>query len=386
MPNKNLSLYIISSEFDAARCIWFRKSKSFVLLEEPAYSVFQMVAEGKSQTGIIKSCREKYGTLERNIEKFVEEITGYIHYYNDPENKVEVSIKDRRINQHQPEKFHSKISYIIGRKPLTLFYCSQYLEYMVHPVFSHLEAKSPESKNNVVQLFENNNLYYYRFNGKNSPAFKGENMEYFTGTVKQQLFSIIYDKNFNDWMMTLHASGVVKNRKAIIFSAAGGSGKSTLAALLKAQGYGYLSDDLVACDKEGRAYPFPAAMSVKEGALKVLADYYPELKNTESELAHTGKQVRYLSVNNAGEISAAPYPVKALVFVSYKKDADFSFRETGKKEALQILLRETWVNPVPSKVKHFFRWIGNTRFYSLQYSDFAKAKQAIDVLFEDAES
>jgi hypothetical protein len=151
--------------------------------------------------------------------------------------------------------------------------------------------------------------------------------------------------------------------------------------MLKAHGYGYLSDDFIAADHNGEVYPIPAAISVKEGAVKRLFGFYPELKEKDSELAFTGKKVKYLPVHNQAEIEAAPYPVKALVFVNYNHSAPFVFEEVEKREALQLLLKETWVKPEAENVSLFFDWIDKTRFFRLRYSKTSEALEATQKLF-----
>src|SRR5690606_1729038 len=111
------------------------------------------------------------------------------------------------------------------------------------------------------------------------------------------------------------------------------------------------------------------------------SEFYPELKDMNFARAFTGKQVRYLPVHNQTEIREAPYPVKALVFVSYKKSAPFLFEEVEKKDALQILLEETWVNPKAENVSRFFSWVEKTPFFRLQYSETADALEVTEKLF-----
>jgi hypothetical protein len=181
-------------------------------------------------------------------------------------------------------------------------------------------------------------------------------------------------------MSMLHASGIISNNRAILFSAAAGSGKSTISALLKAHGYGYLSDDFIAVDLHGNAYPFPAAISVKEGAVDALSVYYPELTNQLTKQSFVGKQVKYLPVFNIDKHSTG-VPVKAFVFVQFTKSEPFNFEEVTKKKALELLLQETWVNPTPELVMAFFDWIGVTDFYRLTYSDNEKMISTIKNLF-----
>jgi hypothetical protein len=209
-------------------------------------------------------------------------------------------------------------------------------------------------------------------------------LEYFTGNVRQLQYSIVFDKGFYDWMGMLHASGIVCNNEAVLFSAAAGSGKTTISALLKAHGYGYLSDDFIAVDMQGNAYPFPAAISVKEGAVDVLSEFFPELKTTGTEQTFIGKTVHYLPVFNLGENSRQGTPVKAFVFVQYSPDKNFEFEPVEKSRALQILLQETWVNPNPESVQCFLDWIDQTLFFRLTYSATNEAIKAVEKIYKNS--
>jgi hypothetical protein len=170
-------------------------------------------------------------------------------------------------------------------------------------------------------------------------------------------------------MCTLHASGVYSENSAIIFSAAAGSGKSTVSAILKANGLDYISDDFIAATPDGHVYPFPASMSVKDGAFAALSKYYPVLGEKVPEKASTGKMVRYLPVHNFPENLLNGIRVAGFIFVSYQPGSGFNLSEVSKKEAIQLLLKETWVNPKTELVSAFFEWIGKTNFYRMTYSD-----------------
>jgi hypothetical protein len=54
-----------------------------------------------------------------------------------------------------------------------------------------------------------------------------------------------------------------------------------------------------------------------------------------------------------------------------------------KKEALQLLLKETWVNPKPPFVKAFFEWVEKTSFYRMTYSDNNKMIETVNRLLND---
>lgn len=373
----------IIKPFENAFAVWFKQSKSFLLLVQPAYEVFVQYINGGNKNEIIEICQQKYGQLENNIPQFVDEIIEHIHYYNNPENTVDLSKKALLSDTIQSKSFLPSVFYQFGKVIIVVKYENEFLKSANHPVIAHLETKKPTEISHIIECFENKDLLVLKYNGKLIEAFSPNKIEYYTGATKQLMYSIIYQRKFNDWMTMLHASGVTSNNKAILFSAAAGSGKSTISAWLKALGYGYLSDDFIATDETGKAYPFPAAISVKKGSEDILSEYYPELKNQKTRQSFIGKTVKYIPVYNFNQNSFKGTPVKAFVFVNYSNKEEFVFERVNKKKALQLLLKETWVNPLPKYVSGFFDWIDKTDFYQLQYSETNQALTVVQKIFDE---
>lgn len=371
----------ILKKFENSSAIWFQQSKSFLLLEEPAFDVFSLHNEDVKKEEIVKICKKKYGDLEENISQFVDEIIQYSNYYNSAVNAVKISKVSSLNGEINAGILLPPVHYKLGAKTISILYDNEHLKFAIHPLIAHLETKVQGNSEFVLECFENKDIAIIKLNGKVIEAFSTEGMEYYTGAVRQLLYSILCDREFNDWMAMLHASGIVSNNKAVLFSAASGSGKSTISAILKAKGYDYLNDDFIATDKKGNVYPFPAAISVKEGSVQILSEYYPELLNTETKETFIGKMVKYLPVYNVKTDLIKGTKVKAFVFVNYSKSGGFNFEEVNKKQALQYLLEETWVNPEPEYVTGFFEWVERTDFYSLQYSKTNEALEVVQKIF-----
>ena len=85
------------------------------------------------------------------------------------------------------------------------------------------------------------------------------------------------------YVAALHASAISDTKSTILFSAQAGSGKTTISSLLRASGLRLISDDFVPIDGiTGLVFPFPTAVSVKEGSIPVLSPYYPSLLAAET--------------------------------------------------------------------------------------------------------
>ncbi|MGZ8997641.1 MAG: HprK-related kinase A [Allosphingosinicella sp.] len=71
--------------------------------------------------------------------------------------------------------------------------------------------------------------------------------------------------------LLLHASTVEKGGRALIMTGESGAGKSTLAALLGERGWRLMGDEFALLDLDsGRLLPFPRAVSLKNGAIRVM--------------------------------------------------------------------------------------------------------------------
>lgn len=360
---------LVIQQFEDVWAVWFKKSRSFLLLAEPAFMVLQLFLSGKRKTEIRKDIKLKYGHTETDINTFVDEIIQYIRQYNTPKTYVQVSKKKQARKEPEIIDFKFSRNYRFGKTVLTIGYQDEWMQHLIHPSFVYHETADLSKSENHIRCFRTKNYLVLTRNNKIIEAFDLTEVEYYKGAVSQLVYSILYKKPFSGWMCTLHASGVHQNNKAIVFSAAAGSGKSTTSAILKASGLDYISDDFIAATPNGNVYPFPASISVKDGSFKVLSGYYPELGDKVLEKAATGKMVRYLPANNFSSIHNNGIPVYSFIFVDFRSESSFNLNYVTKKEALQFLLKETWVNPSPEFVIAFFGWIEKTKFYRMTYSD-----------------
>lgn len=72
--------------------------------------------------------------------------------------------------------------------------------------------------------------------------------------------------------LLLHASSVEKDGRALVMTGESGSGKSTLAAQLGERGWRLMGDEFALLDLvTGEVFPFPRLVSLKNGAIDVLA-------------------------------------------------------------------------------------------------------------------
>jgi hypothetical protein len=148
---------------------------------------------------------------------------------------------------------------------------------------------------------------------------------------------------------------------------------------MQKKGYTLLSDDFVPIERDSKkCYPFPAAMSVKQGSKEILSTEFPSLANDENKYyTHGNKTVSYLAFSEF----ANPIPTKEIIFIKYNPDVDFEIEEIKRVEALKMLLEETWTYPSPESAGSFIDWFLTVRCVRRTYSNNEKAIDKIAQLF-----
>jgi hypothetical protein len=134
--------------------------------------------------------------------------------------------------------------------------------------------------------------------------------------------------------------------------------------------------------KTGKIYPFPAALSVKAGAIDMLLPFYPELENSPVfDYPSLNKQVRYLPLHHSYADKKLIHKAKALIFINYDASADCTLEEVPKIEAIKLYNQEAWVSYTPENARRYINWIIKLPCYKLTYSNNEKAVKAVMELF-----
>jgi hypothetical protein len=176
----------------------------------------------------------------------------------------------------------------------------------------------------------------------------------------------------------IHAGAVARDGIGLCFAAASGSGKSTLVGQLIGLGYQYLTDDLVAIDRNGEVLPLPLPMSLKEGSWPILRHLRPQLSSSPPFRVR-GTRARLITPPRAWE--ARPAPVGALVFPRYAPGSRAVLQRIRPFDAL-AKLREAGVwlgHPLTEeRVTRLARWLERIPAYTLEYEGLTAAAQHVD--------
>ena len=162
-----------------------------------------------------------------------------------------------------------------------------------------------------------------------------------------------------------------------MFFGPSGSGKSTLTALLAANGFEFVADDLVPLQGENHhIYSSPKAISVKKPIPASILKFWPALKNKKNH--YKGKQpLTYLNLDSS-EIK--PMPCKYLILVRYSEHYKTKLQQLDFKQGLEILIPEAWLSPEEQHANSFLRWLETVTFYSLEYSNYKDVIPLIESL------
>jgi hypothetical protein len=375
-------LQFLKKKIGLSYLIWLQKGNKYLLLEEPAWFVLNKLAKNEAPLAIASVGARRYGNPLEECLSFVENIQSTIEQINQPAplqndwGDTMPGLIDYSFNPYSIQKYR------FGNMLIQFSYESALFESYLHPLISHLETSETEDNIPFFELFEFDNQIVFRRNGKIKGAWGYDETHLVKGLIFMNLVNVMFDKSDDFWLMTVHASAVTNGKETILISASPGSGKSTMAAMLQKQGYALVSDDFVPVDKyDFRAWPFPIAMSVKEGAVDLLSSIYPGLEQKPIHPITSEKSVRYLFPEKSGQTIPKANPVKAFIFIQYNASVAFEWEKLDKVSAVKQLLDQSWISPSEGTARILLDQISRWSFYRLTYSDNQKALARIEKLF-----
>lgn len=238
--------------------------------------------------------------------------------------------------------------------------------------YAHLELKSESFSfgpkltitqgQNYLGLFEGNTLL--------AKSLK-TNYHELQAQFGNRLIEFYHGLNTEKWLCSLHACAVKKNQKTLLILGDSGAGKSTLTALLCAQGYRFIGDDLILMDTDLNIYDNPGGLSVKQNAWLVVGQYFKEFSMIKpSSMTKGSTKMKYLPIHFYQENQPQKHKTTALIWVNYSHPAKTQLMKLSSADVCAKLIPETWVNPESRYPEVFAQWLLNTRGFELTYSNF----------------
>ncbi len=360
--------------------IWLESKNQWIQFEEPAFEVFRAVRAGESRPQIISDIAGMYTLDTAEAEAFVNDIARIVSELPDyvkPQTDTPVPANSPDIPS--PEFFSHHV-YLIHSEFYRISYGSALLEYMIHPSFFHLESEEQEDVHHQIEIFPLKKELILR---TGNLAWRETDGNRLKRRLFIELSGLIYNLDHTGWLAIMHASSVSRNNVSVVFMSESGSGKSTLAAMMQYEGFHLDADDYVAVDALSlKALPFPAALSVKDGALDVLSSLFPSLKTAKTyHFKNTRKTLRYLPIQSDPD-SYTPKTIAAVVFVRYNPEKEMDFTEIPVTEALIRFNNDAWLTDRAEHAGKFIDWFAGLKFYVLEYSDNRRAIKQVSALFK----
>ena len=344
--------------------VWFQNSNLYILLEEPAWFVFRKTTKRYKAETIAKEFALRYGNTFGESISFVQDIRLGIEKMN-REDLMQLcpgSFSDH-LNEHKFIPF-STHHYRPGNKVIVFSYETRNLENYIHPLIRHFETMDENNKMDFFELFTFNERIVFRFNGEVKGEWDRNEAQFVKGRIFMFLINVLHDKTNEDWLMTVHASAITNGKKTILFTAPPGKGKTTFAALLHTRGYRLISDDFVPIDRqEFKAYPFPGAISIKEGSIALISSLFPALEQSPLDYITSERSVRYLPLNRQLDITKDVYPVKEIIFIQYDSSVDFSWKKLDTGSAVKLLFGQAWMAPLQGNAARLFDLVLRISFF-----------------------
>lgn len=356
--------------------VWIESINKYYILNELAWYILVQYDLGRTEDEIMNQLSSSYRIPKLKAKFFTCEFCNKLMEIVKHE-KADVPRFVPDLQGIDTKKYTHKI-YKLGNKNVKISYQDETLQRILHPLFSQLETFNNSSYKHSITISFHDKQYYLKVSGQKTEQFDENQTDRLKGRLFITIASILHKKAEQDWMMAGHAAAITKNNKTILIPAKSGSGKTTLAAILKSQGCTVISDDFVPLDIDGFAHYFPAAMSVKSGAVDILKKSYPALESTPYQLQSREKLVRYLVHGRMSDEDLVPRPVQTVLFVHYDPDVPCKLKRLVRFEGFNLLVQQSYIMPGQHSVLAFMQWSMSVKYYELTYSNTEKMLQAIN--------
>lgn len=250
----------------------------------------------------------------------------------------------------------------------------------MHPTLAHLETTGSGARDALFDVVARGGEWILYENGVE--VERCGTPEGLAPMVKGELWRVAVNRH--RFFMEIHAGAVERFGRCILLPGAPGSGKSTLTAALVAAGFTLFSDEtalLEEADLGARAVPL--SLTIKSGAVELLAPAFPHLPELPEHARQDGRIVRYLSPPR-GSLPAPTRqvaPVGALVFPRVGPVSQLE--RIPRIDGLQRLLAECVVLPEllsVEKVRALVGWMRRVDCYDLSSGPLRESIATIEAL------
>ncbi len=354
------------------KILWFKNSNQYIVVHKNLYGLIEAFLSSEHKNAFEVSLKQ-LGYDSPTSERLFHEIDTFLedcNQFKQPEiiTELEFSPGNRTFSH----------TYQIDNLFITVNYGSDTIRSLVHPQIEHLDTPHHQRETSVIfDLYQEDDMLCLFKNETLLGSWPSKNYHLLQGKFAMHLLCSIHDNKETDWLGTFHASTVVKNNQAAMIIGDSGKGKSTFTALLLANKFEVLADDLTPILAKDRfVYPYPGGISIKSGAFEILKSSLPNFDTLPEHYINPYKgYVKYVSAPKSKSYLTG-YPCKIMVSINYQEKASTNLEPLAINEALLTLIPESWLAHDRYNSQQFLNWIKDVKFYELTYSD---SKDAIKV-------
>ena len=375
MKDRDKSIFTFTKKISKDNyLVWVKLTNRYIVLDSKILKLIDLMPR-LSQADFLAYISKFLNVSSIIAEKINTDISGLILDSNVIPNKKK-SINTPKLNHFDIVNFYSFNSITIK-----VSYDSKDTKQLIHPKYNHLELLNSDNFQVHYSVFQNENKIVIYKDDHLVGSWNEYEMHEFQGKFSMEFLCSSYNKNEHDWMGVFHASTISKNNQSVMFTGDSGNGKSTLVSILMANGYNIIADDFTPILRSDmKTYCFPTAISIKEKSFDMIESMYPEIAEFKEYYINELKgNVKYLPpITN--KINAT---CNSVVWVKYGKEMDNKLEKISTENALQKFLPDAWISNNDINAKAFMKWVSNTNFYELKYSNNKKLISLVDSLFLD---
>lgn len=357
--------------------LWFETSNRYILVDSRNYALLEVFFTSKNEADFLNSLVEQKLFSKKESLAIYNELEALITECNQP-----VIYDSDLIFKFDSQKQRVSKSYTIYGKTIQINFDSDIVMSLIHPSLAHLESDTKNIPESTFDIYIENDMLCLFLDRKLINSYPKKSYHLLQGKFIMNLLCLLYDNQEQDWLGVFHASTISNGKEAVMCIGKSGSGKSTLAALLMASGYELVSDDVTPIQSENTfVYSYPGAISVKKGAFKSLAPLINNFDKLPSHFINNSKSsVKYVPPTHID--NSKKYACKNVVLINYLKDSKTLLENLELKDALQILITDSWISPDKQHAKIFMEWVSEISFYRLNYSNSDEAIVEFSNLFD----
>ena len=278
-------------------------------------------------------------------------------------------------------EWYSRRSYRLYDFNFDLYFETQELDAVVHPVFSHLEIITSRKPDAHFELL----------NGDSGLMLRNRSIVKTDIPTTQALAMVTFREvalaayQARDNLMVFHAAAVASGDSCVVLPGAGGSGKSTLTTALLDRGFTYLSDDMVPIDRKSHmAVPMPFSLNLKSGSRKVLKNILARWPQQPRVYSWQGRRVWYLNPVHDQDINTNKlYQVRLLVFPQWGANYQTTLTPLTTVQKIERLIAGNSLLGNSGEwqlTEELINWLIRIPAYSLQYASLKKAVATVENL------